>query len=130
VIGPGGDGCCGFFWGSAAGVYAVCDVAAEPLAEFDLFIDVAASPGRALMRARRSSSGQSSAMTWMSAIQRRAGSSEMRGDERAEQCWEPEAPVTMNSGLNAVVSPARPHWGQTAWPSRGSISIGLSQDWQ
>jgi hypothetical protein len=43
---------------------------------------------------------------------------------------EPEAPVTMNSGLSAAVSSARPHRGQTACPSRGSMATGLSQDWQ
>jgi hypothetical protein len=56
AVEPGGDGCGGVFWPFAAGVDAVCDGAAQPSAEFDLFFDVAASPGRALIRVRRSSS--------------------------------------------------------------------------
>jgi hypothetical protein len=47
AIDPGGDGCGSVFWGFAAGVDAVCDGVAQPSAEFDLFFDVAASPGRA-----------------------------------------------------------------------------------
>jgi hypothetical protein len=37
AIDPGGDGCGGFFWVSAAGVDAVGDVAADPLAEAAAF---------------------------------------------------------------------------------------------
>ena len=147
--------------------------------------------GRPLMRARRSSSGQSRVMIWMSPIQRRAGSSwrcpGMNGPSstvgipdwaapwamashasrnagqligwlplsapaasmsksvskvtqrpcslrasgaRTAVLPEPEAPVTMNSGLSAAASSARPHSGQTACPLRGSMATGLSQDWQ
>jgi hypothetical protein len=43
---------------------------------------------------------------------------------------DPDAPVTMNSGASAAASSMDPHSGQTACPPRGTMTIGLSQDWQ
>lgn len=47
VVDPRADGPCCAFRGSAAGVDLIGDVSAEPAAKFDLFLDVAPSPGRA-----------------------------------------------------------------------------------
>jgi hypothetical protein len=57
-----------------AGVNAVGNVAAQPPAELDLILHVAAAPGRTRLDSLPPEMGrQSTAISWISPIQRRAG---------------------------------------------------------